>query len=78
MTLVSRAWLDRPAGAAGFRAATGGGVADAVVAWSAAAAWPAALRFFDVPVVVAVGVDALESFPPAPAPATLPPWPLIA
>lgn len=32
MTLVSRAWLDRPAGAAGFRAATGGGVADAAVA----------------------------------------------
>lgn len=29
-----------------------------------------------MPVVVAVGVDALESFPPAPA--TLPPWPLIA
>lgn len=72
MTLVSRARVDGPAGTADFRAAAGGGVADAADAWRAAAAFPAAFRFFEVPVVV--GVDALESL----ADATLPALPLTA
>ena len=57
--LVSRARVDEPVGTAGFRAAPGGGVADAALPESAAAVFAAAFRFFVVP--AAVGVDAFES-----------------